>query len=220
MKFSNIEQAIEDVKRGKLIIILDDAKRENEGDFIGAAAKVTPAIINFMVTKARGAFIAAFCEAGRCEELGIPIQRTEIENTEANHTRMMVSVDAARASSGSSAFDRALTMNILANPHAEPGDLRKPGHVIPIEAVAGGIVERPGHTESGVEIVKLAGFKPAVAVDLEILNEDGHMAKPDELFKIAKKLDMSIISVSQIKSYVRRSNEATAFQAARRRKVA
>jgi 3,4-dihydroxy 2-butanone 4-phosphate synthase / GTP cyclohydrolase II len=204
MKLSNIEEAVQDIKKGRLIIILDDAKRENEGDFVGAACMVTPDTINFMVTEARGAFIAVFCEAGRCEALGIPPQRTSIENTEANHTKMMVSVDAAKASSGSSAYDRALAVNILADPKAEPGDLRKPGHVIPIEASPGGVLERPGHTESGVDIVKLAGIKPAVAVDLEIMSRDGNMARPEELFEIAKRYNMSIISVNQIKAYLRR----------------
>ena len=204
MKLSSIEEAIQDIKKGRLIIILDDAKRENEGDFVGAACMVTPDTINFMVTEARGAFIAVFCEVGRCEALGIPPQRTSIENTEANHTKMMVSVDAASASSGSSAHDRALAVNILADPNAEPANLRKPGHVIPIEAAPGGVLERPGHTESGVDIVKLAGIKPAVAVDLEIMSRDGHMAKHDELFEIAKRYNMSIISVNQIKSYIRR----------------
>lgn len=201
MRFSSIEWAIEEVRKGKLIIVVDDVKRENEGDFIGAAAKTTPQMINFMITRARGAFIAAFCEAGRCEELGIPPQRTNIENTEINQTQMMVSVDAARASSGSSAFDRALTLNVLADLEAEPGDLRKPGHVIPIQAALGGIKERNGHTEAGLEIVRSAGFKPEVAVDLEILNKDGHMARPKELFIIAKELNMPIVTIKQIKSY-------------------
>lgn len=201
MRFSSIEEAIEEVRKGKLIIIVDDVKRENEGDFIGAAAKTTPQMINFMITRARGAFIAAFCEAGRCEELSIPPQRTSAENTEINQTKMMVSVDAAGVSSGSSAFDRALTLNIMGNPEAEPGDLRKPGHVIPIQAALGGIKERQGHTEAGVEMVRLAGFKPAVAVDLEILSRNGHMARPKELFSVAKKLNMPIASIKQIKSY-------------------
>ena len=154
MMFTGIEQAIADIQQGKLIIVVDDARRENEGDFIGAAAKVSPEAINFMTRHGRGAFIAAFCAPGRCEELGIPPQRTDIENTEFNKTQMMVSVDAAAANSGSSVYDRALTMNILGSPCAETGDLRKPGHVIPIEAACGGIRERQGHTEAGVEIVK------------------------------------------------------------------
>jgi len=202
MMFTGIEQAIADIQQGKLIIVVDDARRENEGDFIGAAAKVSPEAINFMTRHGRGAFIAAFCEPGRCEELGIPPQRTDIENTEFNKTQMMVSVDAAAANSGSSVYDRALTMNILGSSCAETGDLRKPGHVIPIEAAWGGIRERQGHTEAGVEIVKLAGFKPAVAVDLEILNDEGHMARPKELFEIAKKFNLSIINIEQVKSFV------------------
>lgn len=202
MKFTKIEKAINDIKAGKLIIVVDDVSRENEGDFIGAAAKVTPEIINFMITKARGAFIAVFCEYGRCEELGIPAQRTTFENTEINLTRMMVSVDSIKSSSGSSAFDRALTVNMLADPYATPGSLRKPGHVIPIESVCGGIKKRQGHTEAGVEIVKLAGFRPAIAVDLEILSGNGKMASRQELFEISREFDLSIISINQIKSYI------------------
>ena len=114
-QFNSVEEAIEDIKNNKIVIVLDSIKRENEGDFICAGANVTPQMINFMVTHARGAFIAAFCECGRCEELGIPSQRTSGENTEANKTRMMVSVDAAAGGSGSSAGDRSMTMNVLAS---------------------------------------------------------------------------------------------------------
>ena len=120
---------------------MDSVKRENEGDFICAAANVTPQMINFMVAHARGAFIAAFCECGRCEEFGIPPQRTSGENTEANKTRMMVSVDAVAGGSGSSAGDRALTMNNLARSGAISSELRKPGHVVQIEAVSATIAE-------------------------------------------------------------------------------
>ena len=182
---------------------MDSVKRENEGDFICAAANVTPQMINFMVAHARGAFIAAFCECGRCEELGIPPQRTSGENTEANKTRMMVSVDAAAGGSGSSAGDRSKTMNILARKGAVSNELRKPGHVIPIEAVSGGILERQGHTEAGVELVKLAGFKPAVAVDLEILDPDGNMASREYLFQMAKDFGLKIINIDQIISFVK-----------------
>ena len=114
-EFHSVEEAIEDIKNNKIVIVVDSIKRENEGDFICAGANVTPQMINFMVTHARGAFIAAFCECGRCEELGIPSQRTSGENTEANKTRMMVSVDAAAGGSGSSAGDRSMTMNVLAS---------------------------------------------------------------------------------------------------------
>lgn len=199
---SKVEDVLEDIKKGKLVVVMDDAKRENEGDFIGAGALVKPETINFMVTHARGAFIAVFCECGRCEELGILPQRTMQENTEKNRTRMMVSVDAAKGGSGSSAQDRALTVNILSKPDAKPDDLRKPGHVIPIEAVGGGLMERPGHTESGVDLVKLAGFKPAVAVDLEILSKDGSMAGREEIVSIAKEFDIKITSIEDIKAYI------------------
>lgn len=202
MQFDRIEDAISEVQKGNLVIVIDDVKRENEGDFIGAAAKVTGETINFMVTEARGAFIAVFCEHGRCEDLNILHQRTMAENTESNKTQMMVSVDASAASSGSSAFDRALAVNILGNSNSEPHELRQPGHVIPIQASAGGILERDGHTEAGVELVKLAGFKPAVAVDLEIMGADGNMATHEELYEIAKKFDLKIITIAQLKEYV------------------
>jgi len=202
-QLDSVEEAIEDIKNNKIVIVLDSIKRENEGDLICAAANVTPQMINFMVTHARGAFIAAFCERGRCEELEIPSQRTFGENTEANKTRMMVSVDAATGGSGSSTGDRSLTMNILARPGAMSNELRKPGHVIPIEAVSGGILERQGHTEAGVELVKLAGIKPAVAVDLEILDQDGNMASREYLFQMAKDFGLKIINIDQIISFVR-----------------
>ena len=202
-QLDSVEEAIEDIRDNKIVIVLDSIKRENEGDFICAAASVTPQMINFMVTHARGAFIAAFCECGRCEELGIPPQRTSGENTEVNKTRMMVSVDAADGGSGSSTVDRALTMNILARSGAISNELRKPGHVIPIEAVAGGILERQGHTEAGVELVKLAGIKPAVAVDLEILDQDGNMASQEYLFQMAKDFGLKIINIDQIISFVK-----------------
>jgi 3,4-dihydroxy 2-butanone 4-phosphate synthase/GTP cyclohydrolase II len=202
VQFDKVEDAINEVKKGNLVIVVDDVKRENEGDFIGAAAKVTGDTINFMVTEARGAFIAVFCEHGRCETMNILHQRTMAENTESNKTQMMVSVDASKASSGSSAFDRALAVNILADPDAEPHELRQPGHVIPIQASAGGILERDGHTEAGVELVKLAGFKPAVAVDLEILGRNGQMATHEELTEIAEKFDLKMISIEQLKKYV------------------
>ena len=202
-QFHSVKEAIEDIESNKIVIVVDSIKRENEGDFICAGANVTPQMINFMVTHARGAFIAAFCECGRCEELGIPSQRTSGENTEANKTRMMVSVDAAAGGSGSSTGDRALTMNILARSGAISSELRKPGHVVPIEAVSGGILERQGHTEAGVELVKLAGIKPAVAVDLEILDTDGNMASREYLFQMAKKFGLKIINIDQIISFVK-----------------
>ena len=203
-QFHSVKEAIEDIESNKIVIVVDSIKRENEGDFICAAANVTPQMINFMVTHARGAFIAAFCERGRCEELGIPPQRTSGENTEANKTRMMVSVDAAAGGSGSSAGDRSMTMNILARNGAVSNELRKPGHVIPIEAVSGGILERQGHTEAGVELVKLSGISPAVAVDLEILDTDGNMASREYLFQMAKEHGLKIINIDQIISFVKK----------------
>lgn len=203
--FDKVEDVLDDIKKGKLVMVLDDVKRENECDFIGAGALATKENVNFMITHARGAFIAAFCECGRCEELGILPQRTMKENTEKNRTRMMVSVDASKGGSGSSADDRALTMRVLADPIAKENDLRKPGHVIPIEAVAGGVLERPGHTEAGVDLVKLAGFRPAVAVDLEILNKDGGMAKREYIFEMAKHFKIKITSIDGIKDFIRKN---------------
>ena len=195
-KFNTIEEAIKDVKAGKLVIIMDSKDREYEGDFVGAAAKVTPEIINFMLSYARGAFIALFMPAGRCDQLNIPAMAAQ--NSSFNNTKFRMSVDGKNNVSGSSAFDRAETVNLLGNPNAKPEDFVRPGHVIPIEANPKGLLGRKGHTEAGVELMKLAGINPPVAVDLEILDDNGHMAHEEKLFWLAKEFNLKIISVDDL----------------------
>ena len=199
-RFDSIEDAVKDVREGKLVIIMDSKEREYEGDLIGAAAKVTPEMINFMVKEARGAYIAIFMPAGRCDALEIPPMG--VVNHSFNQTKFRVSVDAKSNVSGSSAYDRAETVRLLGDPKAKEGDFVRPGHVVPIEANPKGLLGRKGHTESGVELVKLAGFNPSVAVDLEILDESGHMAHEDALFALAKKFSLKIITVDDLVEHV------------------
>ena len=200
--FNTVDAAIADIRDGGLVIILDAADREAEGDFIGAAACATPEVINFMVTHARGAFIAVFMPAGRCATLGIDPMVMSSENNSINRTQFRVAVDAASARSGSSAGERADAVRLLADPAAVPSDLVKPGHVVPIESHEGGLFARQGHTEAGVELVRLAGFDPAAAVDLEILDEDGSMAGHDRLFELAHRFDLKILHVQDVIRYI------------------
>jgi len=202
-QFDSIEDAINEVKNGRLIIVLDSKDREYEGDFIGAAAKVTPETINFMLKYARGAFIATFMPPGICSKLKIPPM--SVGNTSFNKTNFRVSVDAKSAITGSSAFDRAKTVNLLAGPQSKHEDFVIPGHVIPIEATQKGLFGRGGHTEAGVALVKLAGFDPAVAIDLEILNEDGTMAHEEHLFYLAKKFQLKIINIDSLLKFLKES---------------
>jgi len=206
IEFNSIEEAIRDIREGKLVIVLDDLKRENEGDLIGAASNANPDMINFMLNEARGAFIAVFLEEERAGLLRLPVQEKG-ENSEINKTQMLVSVDSVKSGSGSSAIDRALTVRILANINTVSGDLRRPGHIIPIKSDKGGILKRQGHTEAGVELMKLAGIYPPVAVDLEILNGDGCMASEKELHQIADEFGLSIITIKQIKDYIEYKNQ-------------
>lgn len=200
-KFDRIEEAVSDIKKGKLVIILDSREREYEGDFVGAAAKVTPQTINFMTRYARGAYIAVFMPAGRSDALEIPPMCAT--NDSFNQTKFRVAVDSKSGVSGSSAFDRAKTVNLLADPHAKASDFIRPGHVVPIEAHERGLLGRIGHTESGVELVRLAGFTPAVAVDLEILDDDGQMAHEKKLFELRKKFNLKIIQLDDLASYIK-----------------
>lgn len=199
-QFDPIEDAIQEVKKGRLVIIMDSKDREYEGDLVGAAALVTPETINFMVTEARGAYIAIFMPAGRCDELEIPPMG--VVNHSFNQTKFRVSVDAKSNVSGSSAYDRAESVRLLGDPRAKESDFVRPGHVVPIEANPKGLLGRKGHTEAGVELVKLAGINPPVAVDLEILDADGHMAHEETLFEMAKKHKLKIISIDELHDYV------------------
>ena len=207
-RFDPIEDAVREIQKGNLVIIMDSKDREYEGDFIGAASKATPETINFMTKVARGAYIAVFMPHGLCNKLDIPPMGQT--NDSFNQTKFRLAVDAKKSVSGSSAQDRALTVNLLANAQAAPRDFVRPGHVVPIEANEKGLLGRKGHTESGVELVKLAGISPAVAVDLEILDEDGTMAHEDALFRVAKQYNLKIIQIDDLVAYLTEKSVATA----------
>lgn len=194
--FDSIDAALADLRLGKLIIVLDDHDREYEGDLIGAASLATPQTINFMVKHARGAFIAVFTPAGWCDKLGIGAMAPK--NNSFNHTQFRVAVDGRNGGSGSSAADRALTVNLLGGSSTTLKDFVQPGHVIPIEAHPAGLAARRGHTEAGVALMKLAGFTPPVAVDLEILDDNGEMARESALFSLARRFDLKIITLDSI----------------------
>lgn len=200
MIFDKIEDAIADIKQGKMVIIADDEGRENEGDLICAAEKITPEMINFMVTEARGLVCFAL-NPQRAKELNLT-QMVE-KNTESAQTAFTQSIDAGLefgVTTGISAFDRAKTIEVAINPKTIPSDLRRPGHIFPCVAKAGGVLERTGHTEATVDISRLAGFYPA-GVMCEIMNPDGTMARRDELFEFAKKHNIKFITVSQLIQY-------------------
>ena len=205
MKLNTIEEALEDIKSGKVIIVVDDEDRENEGDFIAAARNVTPETINFMATHGRGLICAPLVEK-RCEELGLDLMVGN--NTVLHETPFTVSVDLIGngCTTGISTSDRAKTVQALINPNTKPSDLGRPGHIFPLKAKKGGVLRRTGHTEATIDIARLAGFEPA-GVLVEILNEDGTMARLPQLFKIAKKHDLKIISIEDLISY-RLQNES------------
>jgi 3,4-dihydroxy 2-butanone 4-phosphate synthase/GTP cyclohydrolase II len=215
MSFSRVEDAIQDIRDGKMIIVADDEDRENEGDLVCAASLVTPEIINFMATHARGLICTALT-AERADELDLR-QMTDT-NTEALATAFTVSVDAAHrfgVTTGISASDRAKTIQVLMDPASVPSDLRRPGHVFPLRARAGGVLRRVGQTEASVDLARLAGLPPG-GVICEIMNEDGTMARRPELEEFAAKYDMKFITVAQIVAYrlkrerlVHRAAEAT-----------
>ena len=187
----SIDSAIEDLSMGKLIIVVDDEDRENEGDFVAAAEKVTPEIINFMSTHGRGLICASITEE-RCVELDL--QPMVVDNTSLHETAFMVSVDLLGngCTTGISAQDRAKTIQALVNPNTKPEDLGRPGHIFPLRAKKGGVLRRAGHTEATIDLAKLSGLQPA-GVLVEIMKEDGEMARLPELLEIAKKFDFKII---------------------------
>jgi len=183
-----IESAIEDIREGKLVIVVDDEDRENEGDFIAAAAKVTPEVINFMSKYGRGLICTPLPE-DRCEELGLELMVNN--NTALHETAFTVSVDLLGfgCTTGISASDRAKTVQALINPSTKPEDLGKPGHIFPLRAKTGGVLRRAGHTEATIDLVRLAGFPPPHGgVLVEIMNDDGSMARLPELKEVAKRL--------------------------------
>jgi len=198
-QLNTIEEAIEDFREGKFLIVVDDADRENEGDFIVAAEKVTPEKINFMLTHGRGVLCAPVTEE-RCEELELALQVSQ--NTSSFSTPFTVSVDkiGGGCTTGVSMFDRAQTILALANPLTKPSDLARPGHVNPLRARTRGVLRRSGHTEATVDMARLAGLYPAGAL-IEIINEDGTMARLPQLMEVAKKFNIKIISIHDLIAY-------------------
>lgn len=199
MKLNTIEEALEDIKNGKVIIVVDDEDRENEGDFICAAELVTPEIINFMATHGRG-LICTPLEEKRANELDLPLMVSS--NTALHETAFTVSIDMIGhgCSTGISAYDRAVGIRGLTNPEIKSTDYARPGHIFPLRAKAGGVLRRTGHTEAAVDLARMAGLYPA-GVLVEILNEDGTMARLPQLFEVAQKFDLKIVSIDDLVAY-------------------
>src|SRR5450432_632268 len=196
---ATIESAIEDIRQGKLVIVVDDEDRENEGDFITAAHNVTPQVINFMSKYGRGLICAPMIEE-RCDELELELMVNN--NTALHETAFTVSVDLLGhgCTTGISAQDRAKTVQSLINPATKPSDLGRPGHIFPLRAKKGGVLRRTGHTEATIDLSRLAGFEPA-GILVEIMNEDGSMARLPELKEIAKRFDFKLISIRDLIEY-------------------
>lgn len=199
IKLNTIEEAIEDIRQGKIIIVVDDEDRENEGDFLAAAEKVTPEMINFMATHGRGLICAPLTES-RCKELDLREMVTN--NTDHMETAFTVSVDLKGngVTTGISALDRAKTILSLVDSNTKSYDLARPGHIFPLVAKQGGVLRRTGHTEAAIDFARLAGFKPA-GVIVEIMNEDGTMARLPQLVEVAKKFDLKLVSIEDLVAY-------------------
>lgn len=201
MKYTlnTIEEAIEEIKQGKVVIVVDDEDRENEGDFLTAARNITPEIVNFMATHGRGLICAPLVE-DRCDELGLDLMVRS--NSATYETPFTVSVDlnGHGCTTGISASDRSKTILALIDPQTDPSELGKPGHIFPLRAKKEGVLRRAGHTEAAIDLSRLAGFEPA-GVIVEILNEDGTMARLPELVVIAKKFDLKIVSIEDLIEY-------------------
>lgn len=199
LKLNTISDAIEDIKKGKVVIVVDDENRENEGDFIAAAEMVTPEMINFMATHGRGLICAPLTEE-RCEELGLSMMVKN--NTVLHNTQFTVSVDliGQGCTTGISVHDRSKTIKALVNKNTKVHDLGRPGHIFPLRAKEGGVLRRTGHTEASIDLARLAGLQPA-GILVEILNEDGTMARLPELINVAKKFDLKLISIEDLVAY-------------------
>jgi len=199
IELNTIEEAIEDIRQGKIIIVVDDEGRENEGDFLAAAEKVTPEMINFMATHGRGLICAPLTES-RCKELDLREMVTN--NTDHMETAFTVSVDLKGngVTTGISALDRAKTILSLVDSNTKSYDLARPGHIFPLVAKQGGVLRRTGHTEAAIDFARLAGFKPA-GVIVEIMNEDGTMARLPQLVEVAKKFDLKLVSIEDLVAY-------------------
>lgn len=198
-KLNKIEEAITAIANGEVIIVVDDAHRENEGDFVAAADKVSPEMINFMATHGRGLICTPITEA-RCQKLGL--EKMVHNNSDPMETAFTISVDlkGKGVSTGISAHDRAKTISALINPATQAHDLSKPGHIFPLIAKEGGVLRRTGHTEAAIDFARLAGLQPA-GVIVEIMNEDGSMARLPQLIEVAKKWDLKIVSIEDLVSY-------------------
>ncbi|WP_282123584.1 3,4-dihydroxy-2-butanone-4-phosphate synthase [Algibacter mikhailovii] len=198
-KLNTISEAIDDIRNGKVIIVVDDENRENEGDFLAAADKVTPEMINFMATHGRGLICAPLTE-NRCKELELNMMVRN--STDPMETAFTVSVDLRGngVTTGISASDRAKTVKALIDHGTKPFELARPGHIFPLVAKEGGVLRRTGHTEAAIDFARLAGLNPA-GVIVEIMNEDGSMARLPELFEVAKKLDLKIVSIEDLVAY-------------------
>ena len=199
MKFNTINEAIQDIKAGKVVIVIDDENRENEGDFVAAAEMVTPQMINFMATYGRGLICVPLLES-RCDELGLELMIGK--NTATHATPFTISVDLLGhgCSTGISASDRSKTVKALVDFNTKKEELGKPGHIFPLKAHKGGVLRRAGHTEAAVDLARLAGLKPAGLI-VEILNKDGSMARTDELHQIAQELDLKFITIKDLIEY-------------------
>ena len=196
---NTIEEAIEDIRQGKIIIVVDDENRENEGDFLAAAETVTPEMINFMATHGRGLICTPLTEQ-RCKELDLNMMVRN--NTDPMETAFTVSVDLRGngVTTGISASDRSKTVKALVDKNTKPFDLARPGHIFPLVAKEGGVLRRTGHTEAAIDFARLAGFEPAGCI-VEIMNEDGTMARLPQLADVAKKFDLKIVSIEDLVAY-------------------
>lgn len=199
VQLNTIDEAISDIRQGKVIIVVDDESRENEGDFLAAAELATPETVNFMATHGRGLICAPLTE-GRCHELGLHMMVNH--NTDPLETAFTVSVDLRGhgVTTGISAADRAKTVCSLTNPETKSHDLLRPGHIFPLVAKEGGVLRRTGHTEAAIDFARLAGLQPA-GIIVEIMNEDGSMARLPELLDVAKKFDLKIVSIEDLIAY-------------------
>lgn len=199
IKLNTIEEAIEDIRNGKVIIVVDDQDRENEGDFLAAAEKVTPEIINFMATHGRGLICTPLSES-RCKDLHLEMMVGN--NTDPMETAFTISVDlkGKGVTTGISAADRAKTVQALIDPETKYHDLSRPGHIFPLVAKEGGVLRRTGHTEAAIDFARLAGLQPA-GVIVEIMNEDGTMARLPQLMEVAKKFDLKLVSIEDLVAY-------------------
>ncbi len=199
IQLNSIKEAIDDIREGKVIIVVDDEDRENEGDFLAAAEKVTPEMINFMATHGRGLICAPITEA-RCKELKLDMMVGN--NTDPMETAFTISVDlrGQGVTTGISASDRAKTVRSLIDPEIRSTDLSRPGHIFPLKAKEGGVLRRTGHTEAAIDFARLAGFEPA-GVIVEIMNADGTMARLPQLIEVAEKFDLKLVSIEALVAY-------------------